>query len=67
MRDLSAHLAEECPQEPRLVYLEKWQKDQNGTLGRLEKKMDRLMWAIVTSMAVIVMALVSTLLTVVCS
>lgn len=60
-----SHQFEECPAKPRLEYIEKWQKDQNGTLGRLEKKMDRLMWAILSSMGVIVVALVTTLLAVV--
>lgn len=33
---------DECPNHFRVLNLEKWQKDQNGTLGRLERKVDGL-------------------------
>jgi len=39
---MEEHNAEECPNHFRVINLEKWQKDQNGTLGRLERKIDEL-------------------------
>jgi len=33
---------DECPNHFRVLNLEKWQKDQNGSIGRVEKKLDDL-------------------------
>ena len=55
---MTTHTIEGCLQESRLDYMEKWQHDQNGTLTRLEKKLDRLLYAVLGGMSSVVVALI---------
>ena len=48
--------------ENRLKNLEDYQKKQNGTMLRIEGKVDRLIWAIGAGMVAIILMLVKLLL-----
>ena len=48
--------------ENRLKNLEGYQKKQNGTMLRIEGKVDRLIWAIGAGMVAIILMLVKLLL-----
>ena len=48
--------------ENRLKNLEDYQKKQNGTMLRIEGKVDRLIWAIGAGMVAIIIMLVKLLL-----
>ena len=48
--------------ENRLKNLEEYQRKQNGTMLRIEGKVDRLIWAIGAGMVAIILMLVKLLL-----
>ena len=50
-----------CPAKTRIEYLERRDEIQNGTMGRIEKKVDRILWAIIGGLGAVVMALVACL------
>lgn len=56
-----SHTFEDCPAKPRLEYLEKKDELQNGTMGRIEKKVDRVLWAIIGGLGAVCMALIGLL------
>lgn len=43
--------------ESRFDALEKWQTRQNGSLGRIEGKVDKLLFAVVTSLGALAVSL----------
>jgi hypothetical protein len=47
--------------ESRLESLEDYQKEQNGTMNRINKKLDKLIWAIGGGMFAILLLLVKIL------
>lgn len=53
-----SHLFDQCPAKPRIEYLEHKDQQQNGTMGRIEKKVDRILWAIIAGMGAVVLALI---------
>jgi len=55
------HDFNDCPARPRIEYLEHRDEIQNGTMGRIEKKVDRILWAIIGGLGAVVMALVACL------
>lgn len=48
-----------CPAKPRIEYLEHKDRQQNGKLGRIEKKVDRILWAIIGGLGAVVLALLA--------
>lgn len=50
-----------CPAKPRIEYLEKKDTEQNGKLSRIERKVDRVLWAIIGGLGAVVVALVALL------
>ena len=48
--------------ESRLINLEDYQKKQNGTMDRIESKVDKLIWTIVVSMFSIILMLIKVLM-----
>lgn len=48
--------------EQRLTNLEKWQEKQNGSLQRIEAKLDRFTWWLVLTLGGVTATLVSILL-----
>jgi hypothetical protein len=57
------HEFDNCPAKPRLEYLEKKDAEQNESLQRIEAKIDRVLWAIVGGLGVVVMALIGAVIT----
>ena len=55
-------LEELSDHENRLKNLEEYQRKQNGTMLRIEGKVDRLIWAIGAGMVAIILMLVKLLL-----
>lgn len=53
-----SHSFDACPAKPRIEYLEHKDRVQNGSLGRIEKKVDRILWAIIGGLGAVVIALV---------
>lgn len=60
-----SHAFDECPAKPRLEYLEHKDALQNGTMDRIENKVDRVLWAIIGGLGTLVVALVGVILGVV--
>lgn len=56
-----SHDFDACPAKPRLEYLEKKDRAQNGSLQRIEKKVDRILWAIIGGLGAVVLALIGLL------
>lgn len=56
-----SHLFDECPAKPRLEYLEQKDRLQNGTMDRIEKKVDRVLWAIIGGLGAVCLALIGLL------
>ena len=61
----AAHPLEEydCPQSPRIRYLEDKDRDQNGKLTRIEKQVNRILWAMIGGLGAVVIALIAMIAT----
>ncbi len=60
-------LFEHCPAKPRIEYLEKKDEAQNGTMRRIEEKVDKLLFRTVAGLAAVVLCLMGAIVTMVCS
>lgn len=55
------HEFDTCPAKPRIELLEKNDRDQNGSLQRIEAKVDRILFTIVAGLGAVVLALIGTI------
>lgn len=65
MRAVTQPNFEDCPAKPRVECLEEWQVRQNGSLERIEKKVDKLLFWLLASiggLTVVLIGLIATLL-----
>lgn len=51
-----------CPAKGKDEEFERWQTDQNGKLGRIEKQVYRIFWAIIGGLGAVCMALIGVVL-----
>ena len=59
----STHHYDDCPAKPEVENLKDWQERQNGHLGRIEKKVDRLLYWLLGSMGSVIAVLFAFLFT----
>jgi len=52
------HTYEDCPAKKSIDDLQAWQQRQNGSLQRIEKQVDRILWAIIGGMGAVCVALI---------
>ena len=52
------HTYEDCPAKEAIDDLQAWQQRQNGSLQRIEKQVDRILWAIIGCMGAVCVALI---------
>jgi hypothetical protein len=57
VRDV-AHEFDDCPAKPRIEALEEKDRVQNGCVQRIEQKIDRLMFATMGGLGLVILALV---------
>jgi hypothetical protein len=52
------HTYEDCPAKEAIDDLQAWQQRQNGSLQRIEKQVDRILWAIIGGLGAVCVALI---------
>lgn len=58
----SAEAYENCPAKSEIEAFKQWQERQNGSLQRIEAKVDKLFFAIISGSVSLILALVGAIL-----